>query len=797
MKRLIFILLGLWAIGNGLWAEEYIRETIVIGDVYDAYTGEPLANVHVHFQGTDIGTTSNPEGMFLLRGTLDKKRTMVISAVGYHTERVPIEAGQQVGVQIALKEKIGNLAEVFVTPGANPALALMERVRKQRPQNNYPIDIQHANMQTALFVSDIQSKHLQRNLWKSLQAGMLQAEDSTYLIPLYWRKQQATEVEEKATLLTLTDYHILLNQLQSTCNFYDNHVNILSVSLLSPLANSGNTYYNYFLADSVQVGGEKHYVVHFRTKNAFYATFNGEMTIDSATYALRSIQASVPAQTNINYLRQLTIRQHYGTNNSLLTEDMSMLMDFAIKADTSRIFPTLFLTRNTQHPIAHTSSPHHPITSSPLPQAMDSISNTPLFRTAKFLAYVAQTGYIPFNSPIEMGKVNELLKINNIEGFRIALPLRTSEQLWKNVSLGGLLAYGTKDRAWKGMGELNINLPTQRRHTLHLRYEDQYVYSDVDDFQENLRENSIFNARLNLITEILRGAHFNDTYYYNTAIRRREGKVRFHDDWNKYLETQTYFKIGRMGYGLPNSIYDAQPSFLYSTLGAVARLSFDERKVDLYFKRKYIYNQYPVIYLGAELGSYHLPQSSTYRMYGNLQLMLRHNVHLGLAGKLEYILQAGMIFGKVPYPLLHIFSGNQTYVFDTHRFSLMNTYQYAADQYLSLQALWNGKGVLFNLIPGLRYARLHELLELKVAYGTQRNDHQSVLPFPSSPYRSIANSQLPYTPLTPMKVPYVEVGVGIGNILRLGEVYGVFRLTNIHDPHTPWGAIRFRFHLSL
>ena len=41
-------------------------------------------------------------------------------------------------------------------------------------------------------------------------------------------------------------------------------------------------------------------------------------------------------------------------------------------------------------------------------------SGQPLFRTAKFLAYVAQTGYIPFNSPIEMGKVNELLKINNI-----------------------------------------------------------------------------------------------------------------------------------------------------------------------------------------------------------------------------------------------------------------------------------------------------------------------------------------------------------------------------------------------
>jgi hypothetical protein len=153
-----------------------------------------------------------------------------------------------------------------------------------------------------------------------------------------------------------------------------------------------------------------------------------------------------------------------------------------------------------------------------------------------------------------------------------------------------------------------------------------------------------------------------------------------------------------------------------------------------------------------------------------------------------------MIFGSVPYPLLHIFAGNQTHVFDTQRFSLMNTYQYAADRYISLQALWDGRGVLFNLIPGVRYARLHELLELKVAYGTQHYDHQSVLPFPSSP---IANNPSPYSPLSSMRVPYVELGVGVGNILRIGEVYGVFRLTNIHDPYSPWWAIRFRLHLSL
>ena len=264
MKRLIFIIFGLWAMGYGLWAMDKKQETIVIGDVYDAYTGEPLANVNIYFQGTPLGTMTNPEGMFLLRGHLDKKRTMIVSAVGYQTERFPIEAGQQVGVQIALKEKVGTLGDVFVYPGANPALPLMEEVRKQRQTNHRAVDMQKVNAQMALFVSDIQSKHLKRNLWKSLQSGMLQAEDSTFLVPLYWRKQVATEVEEQATLFTLTDYHVLLNELQSTCDFYDNHINLLSVSLLSPLASSGNTYYNYFLSDSVQVGAEKHYIVHFQ-----------------------------------------------------------------------------------------------------------------------------------------------------------------------------------------------------------------------------------------------------------------------------------------------------------------------------------------------------------------------------------------------------------------------------------------------------------------------------------------------------------------------------------------------------
>lgn len=810
MKRLIYILFGLLIMGHGLWAQSMpmTRETIVVGDVYDTYTGESLANVNIYFQGTNIGTMSNAEGMFMLRGQLEKERTMVVSAVGYHTERFRIEAGQQMGAQIGLREKIGNLGEVFVTPGENPALPLMDEVRRHRAENANMVDMNQVKTHTALYVSDIQSKHLQRSLWKSMQAGMLQTEDSSYLIPLYWRKQDAEQVEEKATLLTVTDYQMLLGQLQNTCNFYENHINVLSTSLLSPLAASGNSYYNYYLADSIQVEKEKHYVVHFRTKNAFYATFNGELHIDSASYALRYVEASVPAQTSINYLRQLTIQQYFTPDNRLEQEDFALLLDFAIKADSSHIFPTLFLTRNTEvneaSPITgeeairiKTEEARRVESEKEIVAAMDSVGNTPLFKTAKFLAYVLQTGCIPTSKYVEVGKIHHVFKINYAEGVRIGIPLQTTEALWKNVSLETFVAYSTGDRAWKGMGQVSVQLPSDRRHILRMRYSDEYSLSDVSDFQLYLRENKILSQQINIVTRLMQGVPYNKPYYYNTMVRRREGRVHFENDWNKYLETQSYIKVGRMGYGLPTTDYDAQPSFAYSTLGASARIGFGERKVDSYFHRRHIYNHLPVIYLGAELGSYQTMDMASYRMYGNLQLMVRQNINLGMGGNLEYLLQAGMIFGKVPYPLLHIFASNQTYAFDTQRFTLMNTYQYAADRYVSIQALWDGKGVLFNMIPGIRYLRLRELVELKVAYGNLRNDHQSVVAFPTLNSLQMSNGEVPYTLLKAPTIPYVELGVGIGNILRIGEVYGIFRLTNIHDPYSPWWAVRFRLSLGM
>ncbi|MBR0309808.1 MAG: hypothetical protein IJQ97_02870, partial [Paludibacteraceae bacterium] len=51
--------------------------------------------------------------------------------------------------------------------------------------------------------------------------------------------------------------------------------------------------------------------------------------------------------------------------------------------------------------------------------------------------------------------------------------------------------------------------------------------------------------------------------------------------------------------------------------------------------------------------------------------------------------------------------------------------------------------------------------------------------------------------LQPLNIPYVEAGVGIGNIFRLIDIYSVWRLTHRNDSTTPLWDIRGLIQIGL
>ena len=330
-------------------------ETIVIGEIVNENTGEAIPNVNIRFRGTKIGTTSDEHGSYVLRVDMSEKAQLVFSAVGYYTQRFDIEPGTMAGLQVAMRERVATLTEVVVAPNENPALELLRQVRLHRADNDrtlHPERVATLKREQTLYVSHIQKRHLRRALWASLQAGMIAQEDSTYILPLYRETQSfrvagtdmipANDQRTQALILSETDYSTLLGG-EGNLNFYANSVSLMGHAFLSPLAPSGNLYYRYYL-----VGAD---TIHFRTRNSFYATFNGEMVIDTATFALRSIKAYVPAEVAVNYVNTLHVSQTLAPDGSIADEHVSAILDVAIKSERAgTVFPTLLLTTSLRNP---------------------------------------------------------------------------------------------------------------------------------------------------------------------------------------------------------------------------------------------------------------------------------------------------------------------------------------------------------------------------------------------------------------------------------------------------------------
>ena len=766
-------------------------ETIIVGEIIDEMTGEAIPNVNIHFRGTKIGTTSDEHGNYVLRVDMSAKSQLVFSAVGYYTQRFDIEPGAMAGLQVAMREKAATLTEIVVSPNENPALEILRQVREHREANDrtrHPEQSMVAQREQTLYVSQINKRHLRRALWKSLQAGMIAQEDSTYILPLYRETQSfriagqemipANDQRTRALILSETDYSALLGG-EGNLNFYAPSVSLMGHAFLSPLAVSGNLYYRYYLEEPEElsaVSDQQSFVrITFRTRNPFYATFNGEMIIDTATYALRAFKAYVPPEVAVNYVNDIHISQTLTPDGLIAEETISALLDFTVKSEKAgTVFPSVLLTTRLRNPKAAASEYRNtdiseyrePSPAASADSAFAALDSLPIIRAAKFFATIATTGYIPTGTPVDIGHIEEILQVNQHEGVHVGLPFRTNEKLSKVVSLEASVGYGFKDRSFKGMGRVSVNLPTERKNILQFEYNDRYVWSEVDDFDRMLRENSMGWGNFDFTAYAFQ-ALYRDSLCVNTAIRQRQLQFHWFADWVHQLDTRS---------GVPMSIESHlfaragwQMGYAYQSAHAIARLSWGERKYDGYFMRRYAYSsRYPVLYLGAEAG--HWADADHSKIYLHLRAMLTQHANLGMGGTLTYAFQAGILLGRVPNTLLWQANANQGYAYDPYRFTFLHGNQLPANRYVALQTEWNGMGILFNMIPGVRWLHLRELVEAKVAYG----------------YNTQAESGMPRSTV------YSEVGIGIGNILRICDLYSIWGIT----PNVQW-AIRFRIHLGL
>ena len=94
------------------------------------------------------------------------------------------------------------------------------------------------------------------------------------------------------------------------------------------------------------------------------------------------------------------------------------------------------------------------------------------------------------------------------------------------------------------------------------------------------------------------------------------------------------------------------------------------------------------------------------------------------------MIEGGKIWGTLPYPLLKIHDGNQTFLWDELAGNLMNYYEFVSDQYINFYYTHHFDGLLFNKIPLLRKLKWREVVATRLIYGTLSAQNQEYSKFP-------------------------------------------------------------------
>lgn len=774
------------------------QETLVVGQVKHSADHTPLPSVSVYFKNTKISTICNNEGYFSIR-TTGKETTVVFSSIGFKTKELKLKPGSSVGVDVELDELSTELSEVFVIAGINDGWEWVKKIRKARKANDISTQkgfSQQGTEQNLVLLSKVTAQNTKKRIYEQLKKGNLTGSDTTLAVPLYMAENTWIKTIAGKKLLTQNRFNSdemsekiiekLFGDLDPTINFYNNSITVLDKSIISPLANVGNDFYNYYLIDSIDAETGKQYILKFKAKNVKDLALNGKLLFDSATLSLTNVEAELSPKANINFIHNLSIKQAFKHLPGHLwiptSEEITMKMNYQLLADSLHQKPELFVKRSANFQQTDSTLQQQSVDFAKSKYGIDSlnnklfdINNTLLGRTARLVANVIFTGYIPVGI-FDIGKVQTIARYTDIEGFRMNIPLTTNAKLWKNISVGGYLGYGFGNKELKYSGGVNYKLPFGKRNIVGLNYCNDYRLLNYDYNNFEYYENPLVTGDEDIASTIFglrTGSRLNERHEFTASLTT---------DWSQDIESRLLFRS--------NTIY--ANNFLPMTIGSTSytnihqqsatletRFSFDEKTYEDHLRRIYLQNYSPIFYGIFEYGKYAM--GNVKGDYGKIIGAVKQKVRFDF-GMFEYLIEGGLIIGNVPYPLLQSPHGNDNGGYSFHGFNTMRQMEFVTDNYIALHSELTLNGVILNHVPLIKYLNLRELITLHTMYGEMNNSHRALMDIPN------------FT--KPLQNPYMEVGVGVSNLLQLFSLQSIWRLSQLHKPNIERWEVMLSFSVS-
>ena len=813
--RKITVILSVLAIA--LSVSVRAQTTRVKGRVTDASTGAGLPFAAVYFESTETGVSTDLDGYYYMETRDTAVHVLCAQLLGYELQSVPIANGAFSHVDFRLRQAYDRIDAAVVKPDDSRMKFILSQIAANRHRHDpersdrYGCEV-YTKMEMDVsnpenLIDDIM---LRKNFGFVLDyidtsvvsgAPYLPVMMSETVAKRYHSSDPAVdgEVIEANRISGLNPENVLqqfTGSMHMQTNFYDDYINLFNIDIPSPLSSHGSSFYDYYLIDSLLTDGRKTFRIRYHPKrSASSPAFDGEMSVDAEEYALRDIHARLEKGSGINWIRDLAIdvrNKRLGDGRWFYLENR-MYADFSV---TSKDFPWMisFIGRREQH----FASPTFENVSIPgrtargdkvtvrtdagkkseeywrrtrpfvlskkesgIYEMVDSIQSVPVYRNIYSLFNMLGTGYLE-RKYVGFGPVMEIVSFNDLEGIRLRMGVRTTKDFSRKYRLMVYGAYGTKDRHLKGGGRFEYmfgNSPT-RKLTLTAKHE---------LVQLGRSETSVFTES-NLLNSVLTKA---GTFKKSPVT---EFSVKYDHEWSPgfnnviSLETMRVFANRYIPMIKPDG--SAASSIAYHQLHYAARFSRDEAVTRGVFDKSYIYTKYPVVRFdiyGAVKGIAKNDYS-----FMRTEITVNYRINTPPAGVSDISFNAGHIHGTVPYPLLKLHEGNNSYFFDRNAFACMDYYEFASDSWATLFYEHNFNGFLLGRIPLIKRLQWREIFTLKAAYGRVSDKNNGIAGTPQS---LKAPMMFPEN-MSDLRTPYVEVGAGISNILRIFRVDAFWRLTH-------------------
>lgn len=810
----------------------YSQRTVVSGKVTETSTGSPVPFATVVFTGTSEGAITDFDGNFKAE-TTSSVDSIEVSYIGYIKRVKPLTSNANQVINFQLAEDVVTLSEVVITPGENPAFAVMEGVVQNKKKNDKrELDAYEyeSYTRTEFDVDNISEKLKRQKVMSKIthvldSIEIIAGEDGKPMLPVliseaisrfYYRKTPIAKHEKmirtRVSGVGITDGTLTSQVIGSSFqeyNFYQNWMNIVSKEFASPLADGWKLIYEYELTDSLFIEDQFCYQLDFFPKQEQDLAFSGTMWITKDEFALKRMDAQVSGKANLNFIEKIKIQQELVptqpgpwipsktrividvkqlTPNSagLLTKFYISNKDFIINQPKEGDF---YLETVSMDPMVRDADDEywHNARHDSLSKTeenvfimIDSLKRIPQIRALTDMMKFSATGYLKAG-PIDLGPYSTFIGKNNIEGLRIGIGARTNYAFSKRIILGGYIGYGFDDKQYKYNAYTTLIL--NRRPWTTIKYEQQKEVEQVWLLNQDIDPGSLFYAfsRFGTLTQPFLKNKYKFSFTRQLGKGLTAGLSLRHESHDPLFEFNYFTDDTQTTTQSRYEITEASAELRYGkdevfVMNDNERLSLGTILSPL-FKLKYSRGLDGVI--GSDFD------------YHKLRFSVQKRQKMGIFGVSRFEVGGGYFFGEAPYSLLFNPIGNENPFYVGFAYNLMDYFEFSSDRFAELRYNHSFEGFFLNRIPLMRKLKLRSIISGNLLWGGLSSKNIAISQFELD---GDGDPILPFRRWT--TTPYIEVGYGVTNILRVVSIQALHRLTYTSGDVSKF-AVKFSFDLSL